>query len=83
MYIGSKENVEVNFLFEPIVFPTNQRIISNFISGKYHCMADLLFDWFRFSRFDYIVINNRFTCLVENKPALQEVRRSVILPFAK
>ena len=38
-----------------------------------HYTADLLFDWFGFSRIAYIVFNYRFTCLVEPKLVKREV----------
>ena len=34
--------------------------------GKYHCSADLQFDWFGFSCFTYVEFKT-FTCLVESK----------------
>ena len=48
-----------NFFFEPIVWQTNQRIITNFIRVSITVwLTSCLFDWFRFRMFDCIVQNN-------------------------
>ena len=44
-------------------------------------MDDLLFGWVQFSSFAYIEISIKFTCLVESKPAKQEISHTVILPI--
>ena len=36
-----------------------------------------------FSIFDYIKIENRFTCLVESKPVKQDVSRTLIISLTK
>ena len=48
--------------------------------GKYHCMADLLFDWFGFGQTSKSFDSFSTT---KSKPVKQEVSRKVIIPITK
>ena len=51
--------------------------------GKFHCKADLLFDWLGFSCFAYVELDRGLQGWSNPKPVKQEVSHTVILPLTK
>ena len=58
---------------------SNQRTLA--IGGKYHCMADLLFDWFGFDKTSKTFVQSTNIKATESKQNKQEVSHTVILPL--
>ena len=56
--------------------PLNRETTHLLRKGKYHCTADLLFDYVGFQLLCFCWIWYRFASLVESKPVKQEVSRN-------